>query len=112
MTQPRWTFPVLLAGLALALAGPWLVGILVPEQVVWSNQQADELNKARAGMHGSLHENGLHHERASTTEETFNRHDAGREAALSRRGWLIMGARILGIVLAGVGVAGYLVGRR
>ena len=58
MSQPLWTIPVLLAGLALMVAGPWVAGAIVPEQAVWTEQDAAAQNEARARMHASLHEHG------------------------------------------------------
>ena len=127
MSQPLWIIPVLLAGLVLMVAGPWVAGAIVPEQAVWTEQDAAAQNEARAKMHAALHARSLsggdRHQHgsgdahaspaeAADASEAYESLASRHEAALSRRSWLIMSVRGLGILLVGIGIVAYLIGRR
>jgi hypothetical protein len=127
MQPPPWTSIALVFGLVLMLAGPTMVALLLPTASVWTNEDAEKLSKASANLHAAIHAHGAHghgqaaHGEGASENPLLDLAAAQREyetqqhrldASRSRQGWLEFGARLLGVLVAACGIAGYIIGRR
>ncbi|MCI0357442.1 MAG: hypothetical protein L0211_03030 [Planctomycetaceae bacterium] len=126
MQPPPWTSIALLVGLVLMLAGPLAVSLLLPTSAVWTNEDADKLSQASANLHAAIHAHGGHdHGPAhpagasesslpalAAAQREYDAQQSRLEASRSRQGWLESGARLLGVVIAACGIAGYIMARR
>ena len=118
------TVVLLVAGLAAMFAGPWLVGLLLPPAALWTEADQQALTKARADMHAATDGPGDSKSHAepqhqpgdaldfSQAKSAYEQQQARYDASQSRRTWLMYGARVLGILVAAAGVAGFLLQRR
>ncbi|MEX2176036.1 MAG: hypothetical protein WD872_16865 [Pirellulaceae bacterium] len=124
---PVWTSVAIVLGLATMLAGPPLVAQLLPTSAVWTDADAEAYTRAATDLHGAAaghshaHGAGENHRHAPVSpddpgliaaEEAFRTQQARRDGASARRGWLAWGVRMLGVLVAGAGVAGYLAAKR
>jgi|GEM_PF-5850426 hypothetical protein len=126
MQLPPWTSIALVVGLILMLAGPTMVALLLPTSSVWTNEDAEKLTKAGADLHSAIHAHDAHdrgqaaHGEGASENPLPDLAAAQREyetqlgrldASRSRQGWLEFGARLLGVVVAACGIAGYVMAR-
>jgi opacity protein-like surface antigen len=123
---PVWTIVVMVVGLAGALLGPVVAAWLIPPTAVWSEEDAAAWSQAGAELHAAIHTHGkedhqahgdhAHGETTNVSLESaranYDRQQAKRESSESRRSWLLIGVRALGIVLAIAGVAGLIANRQ
>lgn len=115
----NWPIPLLVVGVLLLLLAPWVAN-LIPTSAVWSDEDARQYTRASAelhaashgaGQHNHAHATGEHHDRA-TAQAAFDAIQARRDRAGR---WPVLVKRLLqatGIAVCGIGVWGYLRGRR
>jgi hypothetical protein len=123
---PAWTIGLMMTGLAITFLGPVVVGWLVPPQAVWSEEDAAAWSKAGAELHSAIHTHGKddQHDHGDAThaestnvslenaQSNFDLQQQRLKSSQSRRSWLLLGARALGVVLAIAGVAGFIANRQ
>lgn len=121
MSGKAWP-PIALAAGVLLMLGASLLAALVPDQAVWSETDAQALQKASADWHGASHSHGhaplgqgtSHGEGDGHAEvqSAYERQQARLQSAQSRQRWLVWGLRLTGIAIAAVGVWGYVLARK
>lgn len=125
---PAWTIALLALGIVGMILGPAIAGWLVPETAVWTEADAVELSRASAELHAAMHAHSdqasHHHAEHSDISHSHSSaplaqaqaaYDAQQQklaASRLRRGWLMFGARGLGVVLAIAGLAGIVLRRK
>ncbi len=123
---PAWTIALLGLGIFGMLLGPAIVGWLVPETAVWTEEDAVALSHAGADLHAAMHAHSdeashnhaehAEHTHASTplakAQAAYDAQQQKLDTSRSRRGWLKFGARGLGVVLALAGLAGIVLRRK
>ena len=120
MSGNAWPPIALAAGVLLMLAGS-LIAALVPDEAVWSESDAQALQKASADWHGASHQHGhaadaatdshAHHGEPVEAQSAYQRQQVRLLAAQSRQRWLVWGMRLAGVAIAAVGVWGYVQSR-
>jgi hypothetical protein len=130
MSGSTWPPIALAAGVLLMLLAPLAV-TAVPLKVTWTDDDQRAMQQASAEYHASLHDHGSHNHRghehpptdvsgspppadraAENARLQYEWHQARLAAAQSRGTWILWGLRLTGVVLAGLGVWGYLRARR
>jgi len=127
MKPPLWTALALIVGLLLMLLGPLAVSLFLPAQAIWTNEDAEKWSQASANLHAAVHAHGSHghdHSSGQAAHGPTEHHDpptaelaaalkdyeaqqARLETSRSRQNWLVHGSRILGVLLAAAGIAGF-----
>ncbi|MDX1946860.1 MAG: hypothetical protein SFU86_15770 [Pirellulaceae bacterium] len=113
-----------IVGLAVMFFGPLAFDTL-PPQTVWTDEDAQAYSKAGADLHSATyganhtHEPGHKHAIPAADDpalvaarEAFQVQAARLHKAQSRQVWMKWGIRVVGILLAGGGVVGYLLAQR
>lgn len=108
----------MVVGLILTAAGPLAVALL-PAGVYWSEEDHEAYQKAAADFHAATYVEADHNSPAHTHElpadaegkakleafrQEYQRQEARLKAAQSSRGWLGIGLRGIGVLLAAAGV--------
>lgn len=132
MKTQQWTSLTLVTGLVLMLVGPLAVSLWMPEESVWSDEDARRLSQASAELHAAIHANLAHsdahtHEQVNAgkvnvpkkvvpdlaaAQRAYDLEQARLDRALSRRNWLWYGASVAGALIAAMGVAGHFLAGR
>ena len=134
MKPATWSIPAIVMGLALAFLGPIVAGWIVPVESLWSDTDAAAKSKAAAELHAALHDHAGHshpghkhteHTRAGEVQEAaadtdrlvaaqaeVDRQQARLDGVIASHGWLLFAVRMLGVLIAGAGVAGTIVARQ
>ena len=120
MNTPAWTIAALVAGVAIMFLGPLIVD-RTATTIVWTDEQAEARSKAAADLHSASYGGHSHDPVHKHTHKTpapddpelvairaaYDEQEAKFVAAASRQGWYKIGLRALGVIVAGVGVGGY-----
>jgi hypothetical protein len=135
MKPAIWSVPAIVMGLALAFLGPIVAGWIVPVESLWSDADAGATSKAAAELHAALHDHAGHNhvghnhaghegsgaqlheaatgqDRLATAQAESDRQTARLDDVIARHGWMLLAVRVLGMLLAGAGVAGAIVARQ
>lgn len=129
MKPAAWSIPAIVMGLVLAFLGPVVTGWIVPVESLWSDADAEAKSKAAAELHAALHDHSSHHhaghshvgrvqeaaaghDRLATAQAEVDRQKARLDGVVAGHGWMLFAVRMLGVLIAGAGVAGAIVARQ
>jgi hypothetical protein len=124
MKPATWSIPAIVMGLVLAFLGPVVAGWIVPVESVWSDTDAEAKSKAAAELHAALHDHSGHnhaghvqeaatgHDRLAAAQAEVDRQQARLDGVVANHGWMLFALRMLGVLIAGAGVAGAIVARQ
>lgn len=123
MNSSPWPVPLLVLGVGLLVAAPWLAELL-PAQAVWSDADAREFGRAAAAYHSAAHKHSAAHDRSHThaahvhaasaaepansqlaaAKAEFDRQQTRLDNARARLQFWKIGLQAAGILLAGSGI--------
>jgi hypothetical protein len=118
MNQSPVAAGAMIVGLLMMFAGYWSESAL-PTSATWTDQQAEEFQKASVVMHGASygksHDHSKEHshdgpepDRSSpeylAAKAAFDKTRADRDRAEARRSWIKYGIIFTGVLISGVGI--------